>query len=98
LVQFLVTASGEEFQKLQNFFLSTYWTKFSEQNHGDNPHALTSDDGASSCSEHGDDERHEHFKIFQSYSQEMAQLLESQLKKTFRDEHFNFNKFVEDFG
>jgi len=91
IVSFLHDA-GEEFQSLQNFFLSTYWTKFIEQNSQDIQKTGDQSDYG------GNDERHEHFKIFKTYSQEMAQLLESQLKKAFRDEHFEFNQFVEDFG
>lgn len=86
---------GEEFQSLQNHFMSTYWTKFSES------HRQIKEDkseAVGATSEDFSEEKHEHFKIFQNYSQEMAHLLESQLKKAFRDQNFDFSQFVEEFG
>lgn len=86
---------GEEFQSLQNYFLSTYWKKFSESHRAVEASEAEPVLGATS----GDfsEERHEHFKIFQTYSQDMAHLLETHLKKVFRDDNFEFNLFVEEF-
>lgn len=86
---------AEEFQALQNHYLSTYWTKFSESHHQDKENGQAA---LGAAFESFSEDKHEHFKIFQNYSQEMAHLLESQLKKAFRDEHFDFNQFVEEFG